>query len=325
MSVLLGILADAHIAEQANRTNYLTLWKRQMWQNIDARTQGEKLTVYRPASHDRRALLAATEFIRSVHEDLDLLILLGDLATTGQTHDILAAQRVFVEPSISRHIDGKLNAGMGGLGIPLHIVPGNHDRYKDDFGTPGGKLFDAAFEAYYQPKRSVCLETVKRGDVTLGIVSADFCYNENEPVGRLKKLGMGRASPVVLAELDRQTSRWKDQHPGKPVVWAIHFSPSESVDNTLRLENRSEVIELAKNLGVRHIFCGHTHERRHEKGSHPHLYNAGSVSSVECKFNHFLHLCQVTKNGREFELEFKDYIFDETTDEFVESAPSMKA
>lgn len=322
MSVLIGILADPHVSEQPNRINYYNLLKRKMWQHIDAAGRSEIRTIFRPTSHDLRALNASAEFFRSLAQELDLLIFLGDLATTGQSPDVMTARQIFADPSAKRHIGAKILPAFGGLGIPMHFVPGNHDRYKDDFGTPGSTVFDAAFAEYYQPKISVCDQTIRSGDVTLGVISADFCYRDGEAVGRMKKLGWGRANPVVLGELDRRTARWKDQNPGKPVIWAIHFSPSESAAPSIQLENRLDVIELANKLDVRHIFFGHTHDRRREIGSHPHLYNAGSVSSVECRHNHFLHLCQVKKNGRNHELAVKDFIYNEKEDEFEERAPS---
>lgn len=296
-----------------------------MWQHIDAAGRGERRTVRKPASHDPRVLCAAADFIRSFSSELDMLILLGDLATTGKMEDIAHAKEFFADVDNPLAINRKLRPAIGGLGVKMHFLPGNHDRYKDDTGTPGSDLFDRAFGDFYQPVNSVCSETVINGDVTVGIVSADFCYLENEPVSRLKALGCGRANAIVLGELERQTISWKSKNPGKPIVWAVHFSPGEDAPRGIQLENRADVIDLANRLEVRHIFCGHTHVPNVDIGSFPYIYTAGSVSCVECRSQHFLHLARVTKVKSEYELEVRDFRYDEVEDEFVPSRHSKKA
>lgn len=326
MTLKIAFIADPHLAQVANRINTWTLWKRGFWQHIDAAPRDENKTLFKPASHEVRPLNAAVEFIRSASHQLDMLVLLGDLATTGLPEDIDVAKKVFTDTSGKRHIDSSIGPRFGVLGIPLHIIPGNHDRYQNDLGKPGGKLFDREFASVYKPVNSVSHHHLQSDDVTLGLFSADFCYLADELVlGLKKRYGRGRASSIVLGELDRQTSLWKKQNPGKPVIWAIHFSPSDNVDKEILLENRSDVIALANTLGVKHIFCGHTHLRSHDIGSHPHLYTAGSVSAVESRHDHFLHVCQVAKDGRHSNLQVKDYGYDEKTDEFVLKPASLRA
>ena len=296
-----------------------------MWEHIDAAGRGENITVRKPASHDTRVLSAAADFIRSFASELDLLVLLGDLATTGKKEDIGHAKEFFADIDNSLSINRKLRPAIGGLGVKMHFLPGNHDRYKDDKGTPGSTLFDSAFQDFYKPKNSVCSETIAGGDVTLGVISADFCYLENEPVSKLKALGRGRVNSIVLGELERQTISWQHKNPGKPVIWAIHFSPGEDAPRSIQLENRADVIDLANRLEVRHIFCGHTHVPNVDIGSFPYIYTAGSVSCVECRSQHFLHLARVTKVNAEYELDVRDFKYDEVEDEFMPFQHSKKA
>lgn len=323
MTLRIGFIADAHLAEIANRTNIRSLWDRKIWENLDAVSGEVAKTIYKPASHEIRPLNAAVEFVRSVAHQLDLLVLLGDLSTTGLAEDINVAKDIFTSKSGKRHITSSIQPRFGVLGVPLHIIPGNHDRYQDDLATPGGEEFDRAFAAEYQPINSVCHQTLKSREVTLGLFSADFCYLAGQRGPKLhSRWGQGRASAVVLGELDRQTSLWKKRNPNKPVIWAIHFSPRDRVPDEILLENGSEVMALAHKLGVNNVFCGHTHSRSHDVGTHPHVYTAGSVSAFESRHNHFLHVARVSREEKHYRMQVRDYGYDEDLDKFVPRPPS---
>lgn len=332
MTLQIALIADPHLCVQARRRNALSLISRKLWNSsdvLDRSDRNQKMSNFsplKPTSYDDLPLLAAADFIQEFSAELDLLVILGDLATTGLDNDLEVAGRVFLDQQVKEHLSASLEPRFGGLGIPLHIIPGNHDRYKDDAATPGGRRFDTVFQTVYNPNNGVCLQVLQSDDVSICIVSADFCFPAGSTPSFLRKYGRGAVDDAVLSELEFQTRSWQNKYPGKPVIWALHFSPGEGVPTPLILEQREKVLHQAQLLGVNHIFCGHTHIRKREIGAHPHIYCAGSVSAIDAIDNHFLHICTVSKtNSGQLQLEVSDLKFDEDRDEFVYSPPSLAA
>ncbi|MDJ0995622.1 MAG: metallophosphoesterase [Dinoroseobacter sp.] len=323
MPIQIAFMADPHLCVQPRRRNVMSLLDRKLWEKIDVfgsrQDQGDAqyFSPLRPSSYDEIPLLAAADFLGEFSRQLDLLVVLGDLATTGMDVDISVAEQVFLNQKTKQHLTAGLEPRLGGLGLNMHVIPGNHDRYKDDFATPGCQAFDEVFRPVYQPTKGVCSEVVGDDDLGVGLVSADFCFAEGADVNYLRRLGRGAVDDVVLSELDFQTRSLQKKHPEMPVIWALHFSPMDGVKTGLILEEREKVTHLAQRLGVNHIFCGHTHLRKREIGTHPHIYCAGSVSSADSTNNHFLHICTVD-NGPSggMELEVTDLRYNEASDEF---------
>lgn len=324
MSINIALIADPHLCVQARRRNIQSLLSRKLWSKIDVSDREKAYGVSRyfsitkPTSFDDEPLLAAADFLEEVSREMDLLVVLGDLATTGTSEDLEVARQVFLDPLVKEHVSAGGDPRIGGLGIPLHVVPGNHDRYKDDVATPGSTEFDRVFDAVYKSNKGVCVKELHKADISMCVISADFCFAEGISVGYLRRLGRGAVDDVILNELDFQTRTWQRKNPEKPVIWALHFSPADGVPTALVLEEREKVTDLARFLGVNHIFCGHTHMRKREIGAYPHIYCAGSVSSIDSYGNHFLHTCTVSKadNGT-LQLEVFDLKYDENMEEFV--------
>lgn len=333
MTINIAVLADPHLCIQKRRRNALSLLSRKPWQNIDVSSRSPHaaasyaFALTRPTSYDDSPLLAAADFLEEFSGDLDLLLVLGDLATTGLDEDLAVARDVFLERIVKEHLTASLEPRFGGLGIPLCVVPGNHDRYHDDLATPGCKRFDEVFQQVYKPDSGVQSVELQSEDVAICVITADFCYQEDSKPAYWKRWGRGAVDGKVLSELDRQTRVWQRTNPGMPVVWALHFSPAEGVSSLLVLEEREQVVHLAKVLGVNHIFCGHTHLRKREIGTHPHIYCSGSVSSIDSEGSHFLHICRVEKAGSSFSLEVFDFRYDwrQDRDEFVLDPVSLRA
>lgn len=331
MPIQIAFIADPHLCIQARRRNLLSLLDRKLWEKIDVcgPVEDAKTSYFsplKPASYDDEPLLAAANFLGEFARELDLLVVLGDLATTGLDQDLAVAEQVFLDNRTKEHLNAALEPRLGGLGIPMHVIPGNHDRYKDDKATPGCQRFDEIFHSIYQPNNGVCTKQIRRDDIDLGVISADFCFAEGADVSYPRRFGRGSVNDIVLSELDVQTRSFQRDHPEMPVIWALHFSPAEGVSSPLVLEEREKVTHLAKFLRVKHIFCGHTHLRKREIGTHPHIYCAGSVSSVESSKNHFLHVCSVDRNSvGELELEVFDLKYDESQGEFISHPVSLVA
>ncbi len=332
MTVNIAVLADPHLCVQARRRNVLSLLSRRTWQSIDVSVRplgsssSAPFSLLKPTSYDDTPLLAAADFLQEFSREIDLLLVLGDLATTGQDEDLSVARDIFLERIVKEHLTASLEPRFGGLGFPLCVVPGNHDRYQDDFATPGGQRFDEVFRDVYKPISGVQSVRLTSEEVSICIVTADFCFSEESKPALWKRWGRGAVDGKVLSELDRQTRVWQKENPGKPVIWALHFSPADGVSSSLVLEEREQVVHLAQVLGVKHIFCGHTHLRKREIGSHPHIYCSGSVSSIDSVGSHFLHLCRVEKvEDGSFSLEVFDFRYDDRKDEFLLDRVSLEA
>lgn len=310
----------------------MSLLDRKLWAKIDVSGQSDQdkpeqhFAALRPSSYDDVPLLAAADFLGEFARQLDRLVVLGDLATTGLDDDLAVAEQVFLDDRTKEHLNAALEPRLGGLGIPLHVVPGNHDRYKDDFATPGCQNFDEVFHSVYSPSKGVCSDKISGDGIDLALISADFCFAEGADISYIRRLGRGAVDDIVLSELDHQTRIFQREHPNMPVVWALHFSPADGVSTALVLEEREKIMHLATMLGVNHIFCGHTHLRKREIGTHPHIYCAGSVASVDSSDNHFLHVCTLDRNSRgELELEVFDLKYNEDLDEFIAHPVSLIA
>lgn len=322
MTVNIAFLADPHLCAVPSRRNFLELLERNVLEQLDTMRRRERGAAedrwsWKPGSFDKRPLLAAADLLADIAQELDLLVLLGDLATTGKADDLEVARRVFLDDSTEKFATGSQEPRFGGKGLRLHVVPGNHDRYQDDIGTPGGTLFDSYFKSVYAPRMGVSTVAVGKGDVSATIVSADFCHLAGATLNPVKRFGWGAVRTTVLSELEQQTSEAKVLYPGAPVFWALHFSPSENVSSRLQLEDRELVIDAAVRHEIKHIFCGHTHLRTREIGTFPHIYSSGSVSACDSRSRHFLHICTVSRSGDDHILEIRDLIFDESDGEFI--------
>nr|WP_319516581.1 metallophosphoesterase [uncultured Cohaesibacter sp.] len=325
MSVKIAFIADPHLCIEARRQNLFSLSFRKPAQNVDVlrnitgRFSSSGLNaLIKPTSYDEGVLEAAADFVEEIATELDMLVILGDLATTGLLDDLNVAKEIFLSEGVKEHLDARLNPRFGGLGIPLHVIPGNHDRYLDDYGMPGCKNFDIVFKTVYSPKDGVCFSEIENDGILVGLASADFCFVEGSQPNILQRYGRGEVNNIVLRELENRTRAWKDSNPGMPVVWALHFSVADDVPYLLELNQKNEVLSKANLLGVKHIFGGHTHERKRQIGSHPHIYSAGSVSSIDSRDNHYIHVCEVKRDfSGEYVLELFDFKFDSEFREFV--------
>lgn len=110
--------------------------------------------------------------------ELDLVIVTGDIATTGLNDDLREAVR-FIDGEAGSVTGGAVEGPfptLSGPGIRLRLLPGNHDRFQDFFCTPGGRAFDVAFEKYWRVSQGVQTQIVLSsldGRDSLAVVSAD--------------------------------------------------------------------------------------------------------------------------------------------------------
>jgi 3',5'-cyclic AMP phosphodiesterase CpdA len=235
---------------------------------------------WRQTSHNPAVLKAFVEFAYTNRQAFDALVITGDLATTGDRHDLKAAYDLFSAPA--HGLTCLTSSGQPTLDYwskrkALDLLPGNHDRYRaaSNFYRPGGRVFDKVFcppgrPSFWCVGQSVDLGiSVLRGNARLQIFKADFTLPRHDRgklfCGLPGWLGQGRVRPALLARLAAQTQQWRDDsllQGVKPVsLWALHFDPF-STDATLQLLGSDLLAQAAQAAGVTAILCGHTHESK---------------------------------------------------------------
>jgi hypothetical protein len=218
-------------------------------------------------AHDLADALA--DFAYRNREKLDLIVLTGDIATTGDPADqLLARQLVLSPPEPGRgYVSVAGTPTLAAAGKPIVLLPGNHDRYGEHC-QPGARTFDATFGTHWSAGQGAQLlwpatmAEVPAAPVVM--IGADFTLRPGARtlwpiVGRF---GFGQAYPEVVEQLMELTREVSAMAPGTPILWSIHFDPGKPVSYFLRLldaEHLSDVVPEALGLGVEAMLCGHTH------------------------------------------------------------------
>lgn len=218
----------------------------------------EKLNI--PLSvHHPDVLSAVSEIIYNWRDEFDGVLITGDISTTGFKDDLQIAIDWLNEKT-------NLTLTPDGFAKPIILVPGNHDRYANLAGFPGTK-FDQYFSSYWSAGFGG-IQTFfvpDRVSPLLSIVSADFSlkhiYDSSCPFGHY---GQGKVYRDRLLSLVNETKGITKYYPNCGIVWMIHFAPEfekhHQLDRKMLLLKSDDLIEAAKNIGIRYIFCGHTHQ-----------------------------------------------------------------
>jgi hypothetical protein len=74
-----------------------------------------------------------------------------------------------------------------------------------------------------------------------------------------KYLGRGSITPHLIKQIAQVTKKAEKKWGLFATIWAIHFSPLDSVGEHLFLENQADILRLAADNDVQFILCGHTH------------------------------------------------------------------
>jgi|SRR6185295_2972422 len=229
--------------------------------------------------------------IESLARDTDWLIITGDITHTGRIADLGEAIGFMegVEGDLSRE-----NAGGKGS---LALIPGNHDRYRNKGPDPGNVgPFESRFGKYWDVGQGIQFRVLSE-ELRIQAGFVDFSLRKSDAVNLPKVQDWGRQRPSA-GELKRWLSLWgqgcvyedllkqlKDETAahiaaGWKVIWVIHFAPFPRLLNKvgqwkLQLRNEERLVSSAKELGVRHIFCGHTHEQDHYSCNGVEVFCAG--------------------------------------------------
>jgi 3',5'-cyclic AMP phosphodiesterase CpdA len=234
------------------------------------------ITEYSKTTHmsgyDRKVAIAIAEFAVARRDEFDRVLITGDLARTGTVPELTAAHDFLFAPA-SPGLDPFLTKGMrptlGSLNRELWLMPGNHDRYRNWMGYPGGDDFDTVFGAHWDAglRGMRSFRQQLDDDYSVAIIAADCCLeteaDTDPPRSRSARFGQGSASGVA-AGLEQLTHLERSlDHTKCAVIWAVHFPPTErgTIDHSLWLVNSEEVSQSAERVDVKLILAGHLHEQ----------------------------------------------------------------
>lgn len=234
----------------------------------------------------------ALQLLRQVVDEShrsDLVVVTGDIATTGIREDLSVGLEYFRGRLHSKWCPGYPELSVSLLENAVIFLPGNHDRYDGLALGPGSGEFEEVFGALWDRECGVnydlhCVKgrsrikvcTLEKDGAGLVIVSADLSLtHQNEGVGMFGYVGQGSAQ-LIEQMLDATKTTLQEAESARipvAVVWAVHFPPIfPGLKPELKLLNEAEFVSAAESVGVQVIMAGHTHEAL--------CYTVGQSSSV---------------------------------------------
>lgn len=298
-------VSDLHVARVAESVNFVDVRSRRkgLIRAIRGQYKGHPVHFRHPTSHDIAALQDVAEHA-FLDPELDLILITGDIATTGEADDLRVAVDFITGPPAAGWMTARNTPTLAAAKAPVALLPGNHDRYENatfPFGA-AAVVFDDLFNDYWWAGQNASpIAVLKKETEWLLVMGADFSlrvpeYRKNP----LAHAGQGEVSPHVLKSLRLLTKRCKEQlkrrHVTPAAVWAIHFAP-KCDDERLQLRNDDEFLAAAESDGVHHIFCGHTHEPGDPQIGKVQVHCAGTASSFEPELGNFIHTREIDVTG----------------------------
>jgi predicted phosphodiesterase len=241
------------------------------------------------SSHSLTVADAVAYFAYVNRDAIDVIVVSGDLATTGDRRDLLIA-REFIDgvPAPGRGYWTERFPTLRAAGKPVVVIPGNHDRFGPVWSSPrwnwpswrdwsvvkvdrpyesGATIFDDVFGDFWRAGRGVqelWRDAAEQPSVVL--LAADFTLPARDAADQAPfgYLGRGRIAQEQIDALVDQTNHVREESPGCAVFWVIHFKPGLAADNVLLLCD-DDLLGLkaaeARESGVAGLLCGHTHEQ----------------------------------------------------------------
>lgn len=278
-----------------------------------------KLKGYFVATYSRYNLRALTTFIRNNRNNLNGVIITGDISTTGLDFDLERTYQFVngvegLSPVLSR-IEPNLQ-GINGKD-ELLLLPGNHDRYKifkylSALGKllgyfPGNRLFDSVFHKYWDD--DVMEMVIPKEDFTVGVFAADFNlknFLHSRPVRPSNWHAQGKVYTDICDKLVSATNNFKEKYvdADKLIIWAVHFPPeAPDIKKHSELLEKTELISAAHKNGVSLILSGHLHDpSRRQVAPNTYVLTAGTATQHYAPEGNFCHLISITNNNDNYQI-----------------------
>jgi DNA repair exonuclease SbcCD nuclease subunit len=282
------------------------------------------------ASHGTDKLRALVNLVYRLREELRAVLITGDIATTGLDYDLLLAL-AFVEGTPDAH-DSRTSDSfptISGAGIPVFLLPGNHDRYKSFLKrlgyAAGGRLFHHLFHRHWDDDVRVC--PIVNSDLAVGIVAADLSLRSwrdaEGPNYLVNQYSQGKVYPDILEKCVRETAAFREQHreiPNVFVIWAVHFPAIPGQEETyMKLQDRGDLIATADRNRVSLLLSGHTHDPFEFK-SPRHAFRAlgtGSATQSDSPEGNYCQVISIENSAGGYLVETIHYEYNLVKGEFV--------
>jgi predicted MPP superfamily phosphohydrolase len=256
-------LTDLHFGQVSDRKSFTRQWV----------YQGPPTHNLQRAEHLAAWLYEKTDELEAAGDRLDALVLSGDLATTGIPDDLRTAFKYIDGPATNlyyrdpepqeAHKGRQHFATISGLARRCILIPGNHDRYKSNYGEPAGAEFNNVFDKYWNKHIEGVVGTVlsKPSNGTLeclAVIGADACLRDEKHATPFCSMSQGYAYPEMRDALVNKTKAIREVHPNIAVIWFIHFPPWP-VFPALRMLQYQIIAKASADWGVAVVLSGHTH------------------------------------------------------------------
>lgn len=249
-----------------------------------------------PASYDPDLAEAVAEFAYARRDIYDLILLTGDIATTGLDDDLAPAFEFVDKAAVQYWLTADRKPSLQGTGRQVFLLPGNHDRYDDNIATAGGLRFDVMFQRYWRTTNQRVQRIVirKKSDgQRLALIAADFSLarsRDAQSPTRLNRYGQGRAYASRVNQLVNVTNQTRKEYKNVVVIWVMHFPPLPAEKQALNLIDHSNVQNAAINCNVPLIVAGHVHRPGIDSFGGVHVWSAGSATSVDTGHGNWVHI-----------------------------------
>ena len=321
-------ISDLHFCATPRRAN---LWKYVKRRIAAELMRAPRITpevapgIWLPDSHDPEIAEFVARKIYSLRNQIDLLLISGDIATTGLPEDLRIGVRYVGSQAIAQYFNADGGATLRSAVYPLMLMPGNHDRYRDNYGQAGSRTFDLEFGAYWGPDREIRTAILtRRTGKSLAVIAADFALRQDADATtptRFMRYGQGFGYPDVVEKLTRKTTQLKERFQSIGIVWMIHFPPTSDggAFGYRQLLNYEAVLEAARACNIKVILAGHIHEKKVVRLDDIDVVCAGSACIFAQGNGNWMHNLTIDAQDGIARLSTKvDYRWEDAAGEFVE-------
>jgi hypothetical protein len=182
----------------------------------------------RPASYVPDIVSGVAQFCLERIAVTDGIIISWDIATTGMMSDINVAYSFLADRSRNGFVSDARVPTLNVGDKPIHILPGNHDKYWNTKARPNCKHFELKVADYMKHLQCGVDHWVHRKrEQYLGFVSADFALQSSMDAMDTVygKCGQGRVYGHVLEELKNRALMLRTRYSAIRVIWVVHFAP----------------------------------------------------------------------------------------------------
>ncbi|MER9842381.1 metallophosphoesterase [Mesorhizobium australicum] len=293
------LISDLHLCVEYRRRNFLSLSRKRPSSAIDVARSAYRngfMSLFHPSSYVPSRLRGLSEFVYSHENDIDGVLICGDLSTSGTATDLTFSFQYLDSSATRLWRSGNRDVFPFARKNEILVVPGNHDHYDSNSPSPNSQNFRLQFGKYLKKFQGgrVGFDVVGDRLGYIAFVMADFSFQRStDAKGKAHLYGGGAVDDATLNELRITTSHVRKSLPTEVplhICWVIHFAPYDTRVASLQLTNYEEVISAAKQLAVDTIFCGHTHEMTFKKDGNVSIFCAASATAVDC--TNMVHLAE---------------------------------